>query len=326
MWRGDHELFQHGHARAVCSQLNEYIKEAVLNAVVDGVQLAPNLEDIMSALLCRKKSGAPYFDIKCIQGLCPACKPGLSVISNLELDDEAISHLKPEKKSVTHSVYDLRHTFTPDQIKERENAGVKTSKSRVRVKMTETLPELLNRFGKSIEMYGLHKFLATWQNKCARNILTRLRRGDIISEWDFAENYTFFHQTELQQEYWRQKQISLLISLTHYWEGDEIITVVDVYLSGDKHHDTHYFQKAFLDHQKKYNDKLGPGGVHYVFTDGAPSHFKNKFTIAFLIHVYKTVGITVMWGFNAPAHGKGAWDGIGELKSVVQCVTSCRAM
>ena len=143
-----------------------------MNAVVDGVQLAPNLEDIMSALLCRKKSGAPYFDIKCIQGLCPACKPGLSVISNLELDDEAISHLKPEKKSVTHSVYDLRHTFTPDQIKERENAGVKTSKSRVRVKMTETEtpPELLNRFGKAIEMYGLHKFLATWQNKCTRNI------------------------------------------------------------------------------------------------------------------------------------------------------------
>ena len=93
---------------------------------------------------------------------------------------------------------------------------------------------------------------------------------------------------------------------------EEIVTVVDVYLSGDKHHDTHYFQKAFMDHLKKYKDKLGVDGVHYVFTDGAPSHFKNRFTISFLIHVYQNEGITVMWGFNAPSHGKGAWDGIGS--------------
>jgi hypothetical protein len=127
-----------------------------------------------------------------------------------------------------------------------------------------------------------------------------------------TQNYSFFHQTELQQEYWRQKQISLLISLTHYWENDEIVTTVDVYLSGDRHHDTHYFQNAFLHHAKKYKDKLGPDGVHYVFTDGAPSHFKNKFTISFLIKLYELLRVLVMWGFNAPGEGKGAWDGIGQ--------------
>ena len=155
------------------------------------------------------------------------------------------------------------------------------------------------------------------QSRCAKSVRERLKKGDILSEWDFAENYSFFHEVELQSEYWRQKQISLLISLTHYWEGDHVVTEVDVFLSGDKKHDTHYFQHAFRSHAKKYFSKLGPNGTHYIFTDGAPSHFKNRSSISFLIEVYIKLLVFVMWGFNAPGEGKGAWDGIG---AVIKCL------
>ena len=74
-----------------------------------------------------------------------------------------------------------------------------------------------------------------------------------------------------------------------------------------------------MDYLKKYKYKLGADGVHYVFTDGAPSHFKNRFTISFLIVVYMKEVITVMWVFNAPSHGKGVWDEIGSLKYVYVC-------
>ena len=58
--------------------------------------------------------------------------------------------------------------------------------------------------------------------------------------------------------------MSLLISLTHYWEGDEIQTDVNIYLSKDKHHDTHYFQAAFKAHAHKYKGKISKQGIHYV--------------------------------------------------------------
>ena len=60
--------------------------------------------------------------------------------------------------------------------------------------------------------------------------------------------------------------MSLLVSLTHYWENDEIKTDVNIYLSKDKHHDTHYFQGAFKDHTHKYEVKTLKDGIHYVNT------------------------------------------------------------
>ena len=60
--------------------------------------------------------------------------------------------------------------------------------------------------------------------------------------------------------------MSMLISLTHYWEGDEIKTDVNIYLSKDNHHDTHYFQHAFDQHAKKYAKYLSEDGIHYVNT------------------------------------------------------------
>lgn len=115
--------------------------------------------------------------------------------------------------------------------------------------------------------------------------------------------------------------MSLLISLTHYWEDDEIKTDVNIYLSKDKHHDTNYFQRAFEEHAQKYAKYLAKDELHYVFTgmltactlslsftltlttDGAPSHFKNRFSLTFLLKFSSTV----VWGFNAPSHGKGPW-------------------
>ena len=60
--------------------------------------------------------------------------------------------------------------------------------------------------------------------------------------------------------------MSLLISLTHYWEGDETLTDVNIYLSKDNHHDTHYFQAAFDAHALKYAHKIAENGMHYINT------------------------------------------------------------
>ena len=52
----------------------------------------------------------------------------------------------------------------------------------------------------------------------------------------------------------------------------------------------------------------------YFNTDGAPSHFKNRFTMQSLFKFKSTSGATtILWETCAPGHGKGPWDGIGAV-------------
>ena len=55
--------------------------------------------------------------------------------------------------------------------------------------------------------------------------------------------------------------------------------------------------------------------MHYIFTDGAPSHFKNRWSLDFLL----SLSFPCCWNFNAPSHGKGPWDGLGAtIKTLVR--------
>ena len=65
----------------------------------------------------------------------------------------------------------------------------------------------------------------------------------------------------------------------------------------------HFIPRFTQHHHQKYEPMIDPGGVHYVSSDGAPSHFKNRFTISFLLKLL-LLAITVVWGFQAPSHGK----------------------
>ena len=54
---------------------------------------------------------------------------------------------------------------------------------------------------------------------------------------------------------------------------------------------------------------------HWFFnTDGAPSHFKNRFTVHSLFTFKTKSGAsTILWETCAPGHGKGPWDGVGAV-------------
>ena len=81
-------------------------------------------------------------------------------------------------------------------------AGKTTSRVQVSTKVTETHPEFLHRFMRTSKTYAKHKHLASWQSKRAEFLRQNLPKGSIMSEWDFAENYSFWHSVEIQQEYW----------------------------------------------------------------------------------------------------------------------------
>ena len=119
---------------------------------------------------------------------------------------------------------------------------------------------------------------------------------------------------EIQSEYWQLQGITLLINITMFWRGDKIIHEVNVYCTGDKSHDTWAWQHAMKQWTSRYQNHPDTAECtfHHVGSDGAPSHFKNKYSLDFLREL-KSMWIGVQWGFNAPSHGKGPWDGIGAV-------------
>ena len=82
-------------------------------------------------------------------------------------------------------------------------------------------------------------------------------------------------------------------------------------VSDDKGHDTEFVQRAlpFVDKWAKEQDL--EFSEHLIRSDGAGSHFKNRFTLRFITDYMKTMRLgRVSWCFGAPGHGKGPWDGL----------------
>ena len=97
--------------------------------------------------------------------------------------------------------------------------------------------------------------------------------------WDFAENYTFIHAKEIQSEYWKLQGITLLISITAFWKDEKTVTECNIYCTGDKSHDTWAWQHCMNHWTKKYSKHPDTRNCkfHHIGSDGAPSHFKNRF-------------------------------------------------
>ena len=176
--------------------------------------------------------------------------------------------------------------------------------------------------------YARHHFITVWQAYRRKIVVQNLPKDFMTTEWDFAENYTMIHNNAIQSKYWNQSQLTLSVSLTHYWDPkdqDNMLTDVHIYLSGDRKHDTSFVQLAMTHHGKLYCDKLNAARVkhnlcklrgHLVNSDGAASHFKNKYTFKYMISYSKKVfpGMKcVAWETCAPSHGKGPHDGLGAV-------------
>ena len=176
-----------------CQDLADLIKEAERHAVVDGVQLASTPHDAIRCCCCDPGEGEPVAET-CINGSCVKCYPGLKRISNLYCKRTPTT----ERKTVKFDVYDLRHTMPKSLRQQREANGKSTSRKRVRTTIFESVARFLVRFKLIMIMFAEHTHLASWQQSQHDWLREHLPRGSIMSEWDFAENYSYVSQTHVK--------------------------------------------------------------------------------------------------------------------------------
>ena len=132
----------------------------------------------------------------------------------------------------------------------------------------------------------------------------------VVIQVDFAENYATKNQNEVQSAYWSYNQVTLYTVCLWEQNGTHSLGIASNYLSHDKYA-VHCFLRKIFEHLMTIGDFR-----EVVFSsDGAASHFKQKYIFANLTYQDKNIS----WNFFATSHGKGAVDGIGgQLKRLVK--------
>lgn len=136
-----------------------------------------------------------------------------------------------------------------------------TSNGEVRKRITEvhkqTEPGVFVRYLQSkVKVFIKHNFVASWQDQQCKEMMKNVPEGVVISHIDFAENYTFQIQNEVQSMYFFSSSITILVHISMQREasqdGEEglIKKTTHYYLSDDKQHDSLFVQHCLMLHWK----------------------------------------------------------------------------
>lgn len=144
-------------------------------------------------------------------------------------------------------------------------------------------------------------------------------------QMDFAQNFTFVTQREIQSAYYSRKQAALYTIYIKIGSAHRNMVIISDYLS----HDTRFVymaQKLIVEFLKKEYKNVFK--INYV-SDGATAHFKSeyisiinhilfsvlsdRFNICNLAYHYADFGMQASWTYNASGHGKGPCDGLGAV-------------
>lgn len=166
----------------------------------------------------------------------------------------------------------------------------------------ERLPKLL-----------LHDFIAKEQSKYIRQVKNNLEIGEVVVNMDFAENYSFVIQDEVQAYHWTNQQATIHPFAIYYRTLDkrEPHFLNCVIISDALEHNTvavHIFQRYLINFLRQ---KLGNISKIFYFSDGSAAQYKNRKNFYNLTIHEQEFDIKAEWNFFATAHGKSACDGLG---------------
>ncbi|XP_064479746.1 uncharacterized protein LOC135393157, partial [Ornithodoros turicata] len=130
-----------------------------------------------------------------------------------------------------------------------------------------------------------------------------------IVHFDFAENWTVVLPDEVQSYHWSKKQISIFTCVVTTQLERLCFAAVSEDLSHDSAHAL--FATQAIEEWLDENRTIATNVVY--MSDGAASHFKNRFRTERLYELSKTGFVEARWIFTATGHGKSACDGVGGV-------------
>ena len=181
--------------------------------------------------------------------------------------------------------------------------------------ITAEVTEYTENLGNSLADYRTHKFLEKKQIPFVMGLRTTLPENEVLVSMDYAENYSVVNQDEVQQAYFRNKQVSMLGVGIKYHKDQEIKHQSFVILSNDTRHDTAAVYTGYQKIQNWIQSEVPEVKHVHIVSDGCAAQFKNRFQFSNIANHEADFGHTASWHFTPTGHGKSEVDGInGVLK------------
>ena len=266
------------HRQCVCEIHQNY------HLLLDAVEKDYKTADSMKEIFCDTN------DATCMLGKCQTC-PNLN-LTETWLDD-----------------------FDPDELIEFLQWTKNISGYSELVWKKLEVAEFMNELKKAIPKVAAHHFLMLQQRDYINSLKLQLKEDEAILYVDFAENYSFVIQDEVQGFHWTNSQATVHPFVLEWTpkEQDKMESKPIVVVSDELQHcasSFHAFRAEAMSVIKKLHPNLQT--IHYV-SDGAASQYKNYKNFTNLLYHEADFKVKATWAFTATSHGKSRCDGVGAV-------------
>ena len=177
--------------------------------------------------------------------------------------------------------------------------------------MTVNISDFIGIICNSLQDLTSHSYISKTQAEYLKIRKENIDNETAISLGDFAENYSFVVQDEVQSFHWNNLQCTLH-PVVLYYKIDETLTHKSFcIISDDMKHDVdmvHEVQEVVINYVKTEMPQIKK--IEY-FSDGCAGQYKNKKNFKNLCMHMEEFNIDAQWTFFATSHGKSPCDGIG---------------
>ena len=211
----------------------------------------------------------------------------------------------------TDSLREYLETLLSEEHEEVAFQQWQTTDRSKMVTQTLNVDEFIELLVGAIDNLTSHSYIAKCQTKYLKRRKEELPDDCALVLGDFAENYTFVVQDEIQSFHWSKLYCTLHPVVVYYKENGKLAQNSFCFISDYLEHDTEFvfvIQRELLKILKETVPTITE--VEY-FSDGCAAQYKNYKNMLNLCRHKVDFGIDATWVFFATSHGKSPCDGIG---------------
>lgn len=228
-----------------------------------------SINTLSEMVLCPKPDESAFHKLSCLKGECHQCGSQRLMLCPREKSENSIqiSVKVFEDVASTHQEGSKHKDLLVKQM------GCKDFTSFLETHLTT---------------YIKHNFIAKWQSQQFKDCIQRFPKDVVVSVIDFAENFSFKEQNEIQSMHWYSSQVTILVHINYVRdEADKVLKNIHFYISDDKEHDTLFVQHCLQVHSVWLQEQgFNFLKRHWVWSDGCAAQFKARRPFFFVSRYY----------------------------------------
>ena len=177
--------------------------------------------------------------------------------------------------------------------------------------MVTTLKEFIDLLVEKVDALTTHSFTAKAQAGYLKQQKAALAEDTAIVILDFAENYEYIIQHEVQSYHWSKDRCTIHPVSIYLKENNQLVTKSLCFMSDDLQHDTCFVYEVLRRMTTFCQQKYPQLKAIEYFSDGCAGQYKNYKNFMNLCLHQQDLNMSATWSFFATSHGKGPCDGIG---------------